>query len=89
MSDSRAEPNFIQVGDPNDATGPLPIFVTKDRDERSRRLQAVNFARASIGLEGFKLSEIDEEQARSYVGGEISLDEFITLSIASPGGGKS
>lgn len=77
MSESRTEPHFIQVGDPDDATGPLPIFVTKDRNERDRRLQAVNFARASVGLAGFTLSEIDKEKARAYVDGEITLDEFI------------
>ena len=81
MSESRTEPHFIQVGDPDDATGPLPIFVTKDRDARDKRLQAVNFARASVGLEGFTLSEIDEEQASAYVNGEITLGEFLKRSI--------
>ena len=31
--------------------------------ERSRRQSAVNYARASVGLEGFSLSEADEAHA--------------------------
>ncbi len=77
------EPHFIEIGDVDDVPRPLPVFVTKDRDECDRRLQAVNFARASVGLEGFTLSEIDEEQARAYVDGEISLDEFLKRSLRS------
>ena len=83
MSESRTEPHFIQVGDPDDIIGPLPIFVTRDRDERDRRLQAVTFARASVGLEGFKLSAVEEENARAYVDGDITLDEFLGRSISS------
>lgn len=78
-----AEPHFIQAGDPDDTTAPPPIFVTKDRDERDKRLQAVNFARASVGLEGFTPSEIDEARANAYVAGEITLDEFLGRSIPS------
>ncbi|WP_194289320.1 antitoxin VbhA family protein, partial [Pseudomonas helleri] len=37
-------------------------------------------ARASAGLEGFKLSAEDEENARAYVEREITLDEFIEYS---------
>ena len=77
------EPHFIEIGDVDDVPRPLTVFVTKDRDECDRRLQAVNFARASVGLEGFTLSEIDEEQARAYVDGEISLDEFLKRSLRS------
>lgn len=77
------EPHFIEIGDVDDVPRPPPVFVTKDRDECDRRLQAVNFARASVGLEGFTLSEIDKEQARAYVDGEISLDEFLKRSLRS------
>jgi len=31
--------------------------------ERDRRIAAVNYARASVGLEGFSLSAADEENA--------------------------
>lgn len=75
MNDDK--PNFIEGGEP------LPIFVTKQHDNRKERLRAVNFARASVGLEGFNLSKVEEENARAYVQGEITLDEFLARSIAS------
>jgi hypothetical protein len=77
MNDDK--PNFIEGGEPL----PLPIFVTKQHDNRKERLRAVNFARASVGLEGFNLSKVEEENARAYVQGEITLDEFLARSIAS------
>ena len=73
------QPTFIESG-PAES---LPIFVTKQRSDRAERLRAVNYARASVGLEGFKLSAFDEERARAYVEGEISLDEFLRRSILS------
>lgn len=77
MNDDK--PNFIEDNEPL----PLPMFVTKQRDDRAERLRAVSFARASVGLEGFKLSAIEEENARAYVQGEITLDEFLRRSIPS------
>ncbi|MQU29729.1 chromosome segregation protein ParM [Pseudomonas helleri] len=56
------------------------MFVTKQRDDREKRLRAVNYARASAGLEGFKLSAEDEENARAFVESEITLGEFIEYS---------
>lgn len=49
MSDNK-KPHFIETGDAE----PLPIFVTKQRNEREKRRQAVSFARASVGLEGIE-----------------------------------
>nr|WP_262377782.1 antitoxin VbhA family protein [Pseudomonas lundensis] len=46
-------------------------------------MRAVNYARASVGLEGFKLSAFEEENARAYVEGEITLNEFLTRSLPS------
>lgn len=77
MSNDR--PHFVETG----AAAPLPIFVTKQRDDRAERLRAVNYARASVGLEGFNLSKVEEENARAYVEGEITLDEFLRRSIPS------
>lgn len=37
--------------------------------ERSRWQSAVNYARASVGLEGFALSEADEAHAQRFVDG--------------------
>ncbi|WP_082884486.1 antitoxin VbhA family protein [Achromobacter insolitus] len=45
--------------------------------ERSRRQSAVNYARASVGLEGFSLSEADEAHAQRFVDGQMSLQEFV------------
>jgi type IV secretory pathway VirB4 component len=45
--------------------------------ERSRRQSAVNYARASVGLEGFSLSEADEAHAQRFVDGQISLQELV------------
>lgn len=46
-------------------------------DERRKRQEAVNYARASVGLEGFKPSEADEQRAARFVSGEIDLSEFV------------
>ncbi|MDX3895800.1 MAG: antitoxin VbhA family protein [Pusillimonas sp.] len=45
--------------------------------ERSRRQSAVNYARATVGLEGFSLSEADEAHAQRFIDGQISLQEFV------------
>lgn len=47
--------------------------------ERRRREEAVNFARASIGLEGFKPSLEDETLAQRFIDGEIDLAEFVQV----------
>jgi len=51
-------------------------------EERRRRQEAVDFALASIGLEGFKPSKEQQELARRFVGGEIELAEFVQGSSA-------
>ncbi|WP_047228089.1 antitoxin VbhA family protein [Pseudomonas brassicacearum] len=45
--------------------------------ERRRREEAVNYARSSVGLEGFQLSNADEKRARRFINGEIDLTEFV------------
>lgn len=45
--------------------------------ESRRREQAVTFARASVGLEGFKPSEAAEAGARQFIKGNIKLAEFV------------
>lgn len=42
-----------------------------------RREQAVNFARASVGLEGFYVTEAEEAHARRLVAGDITLAEYL------------
>ncbi len=45
--------------------------------ERRKRQEAVSYARASVGLEGFKPSQADEEHAARFIAGEIDLAEFV------------
>lgn len=45
--------------------------------ERRKRQAAVDFARASVGLEGFKPSEDAEAQMRRHINGEIDLAELV------------
>ena len=45
--------------------------------ESCRRQSAVNYARASVGLEGFSLSEVDEAHAQRFIDGQIILQEFV------------
>lgn len=45
--------------------------------ERRKRQEAANFARASVGLEGFKPSEDVEAQMRRHINGEIDLAELV------------
>lgn len=45
--------------------------------ERNRRVAAVNYARASVGLEGLSLSAADEENAQRFIDGNIDLEEFV------------
>lgn len=48
--------------------------------ERLRRESAVNFARASVGLEGFKLSKEEEAYAQRFINGGIQLAEFVQVT---------
>ena len=48
-------------------------------NERRRRENAVNFARSSVGLEGFKPSKAEEAHARRFISGEIDLAEFVQV----------
>lgn len=50
--------------------------------ERRRRESAVNFARASIGLEGFKTTKEDEAHARRFIEGSIELADFVKIAHA-------
>ncbi|WP_311224316.1 MULTISPECIES: antitoxin VbhA family protein [unclassified Acidovorax] len=52
-----------------------PVTITEA--ERRRRQAAADFARASVGLEGFKPSEEAEAQMRRHINGEIDLAELV------------
>lgn len=59
------------------AGNPAPPAPAISADERKRREEAVNYARASVGLEGFKISEAEKEHARRFINGEIDMPEFL------------
>jgi hypothetical protein len=46
-------------------------------EERRRRQEAVDYARASVGLEGFKITEAEEKHAQRFINGEIDMPEFL------------
>lgn len=48
-----------------------------NQDDRQQRLDAVNYARASIGLEGFTPSTLDEQRATAYIDGLITLEQLV------------
>jgi hypothetical protein len=51
--------------------------------ERRRRENAVNFARSSVGLEGFKPSKAEEEHARRFIAGEIQLADYVQVKVSA------
>lgn len=58
--------------------GALVLMSRSDTYVESRaRQEAVNFARASVGLEGLKPSAASEQQAFRFIAGEIDLPEFL------------
>jgi len=52
-------------------------------EERARRLDAVNFARANVGLEGFVPDAAYEAIALRYVNGELDREGFRKATYAS------
>jgi hypothetical protein len=50
-----------------------------DAAERERRQAAVNYGWASVGLEGFSISEEDRNYAQRFIDGEIDLREFVKV----------
>jgi hypothetical protein len=53
--------------------------------ERQKRLDATNFARGSVRLEGFILDDAAECLTRRYVHGELTPDEFLQMALALAG----
>jgi hypothetical protein len=56
-----------------DLLSKAPIYAKA----RSNRESAVNFARSSIGLEGLTPTIAEQERARNFINGEISLADFV------------
>ncbi|MDQ1829250.1 antitoxin VbhA family protein [Massilia scottii] len=56
---------------------PVAVKEVISASERKRRQDAVTFATASVGLEGFKHSKEDQEHAQRFIMGEIDLAEYL------------
>ena len=52
-------------------------------EARRERAEAVDFARASIGLSGFKITAEHEARAQRFIDDEISLEDFFGTSNES------
>jgi hypothetical protein len=50
--------------------------------ERTRRKKAVDFARASIELEGFRLGEDVEVLVQRFVDGEIEIADLVSSELS-------
>jgi hypothetical protein len=56
---------------------PKTPTISKAWNESQRRLEAVNFSRASMFLSGFEASLEDEALSVRYINGEITISEAI------------
>lgn len=50
-------------------------------EEQEERRKAVNFAHASIALEGYNLSNNEMEHAQLFICGEIDLETFVNGNL--------
>ena len=55
----------------------MKLRNTISDEERKRRQEAVDYARASIELSGYHLSTKDEARAQAFVNGELDLSDFV------------
>jgi len=54
------------------------------REERARRQAAVDYARGSVRLEGFVVTDHAEELNRRYIEGELTSAELTAAILANP-----
>lgn len=52
-----------------------------DEEERRARKQAVEYAQASVILEGFEISPAAKALAQRFIDGEIDLDQYLNTSF--------
>jgi Antitoxin VbhA len=62
------------VGLTTTASATRPVLSA---EERRKREDAVRFANASVGLEGFRVTPEAEARAQRFVSGEIDLAQFL------------
>ncbi len=53
-------------------------------EERARRKAAVDYARGSVRLEGFVVTDHAEELNRRYIEGELTSAELTAAILANP-----
>lgn len=41
----------------------------------------MNYATASVGLEGFTVDKAEEQHSQRFINGEITLEEFVTNGL--------
>ena len=69
---------FAKITEVLDFAGPAPTaHPVLSAEERRKRADAVRFADANIGLEGFRVAPEDQVRAQRYIDGEIDMDEFL------------
>jgi hypothetical protein len=61
-----------------------PVKLTLSATELLARRQAVDFARANVELEGFKVSPEDGALAERFAAGEFNLDEYLAMQGLKP-----
>jgi len=49
-------------------------------EERQARQQAVEYARASVALEGLEQTEAAKAHAQRFIDGEIDLEQYLSAS---------
>lgn len=59
-----------------------PDIIDVSGAEMLRRQKAVDYARASLALEGFVICNDEEQRAQAFVNGKLTLAEFISVEIA-------
>lgn len=60
-----------------------PRHAATDDQERTARQKAIDFARASVELEGFTLSPEVEAISRRFIAGELTGEEHIAAIRAA------
>ena len=68
------------IGRPEETTMKNTLKPALSATELLARRQAVDFARANVGLEGFRISDPEYEAlVERYASGELDFDEFLAI----------
>jgi hypothetical protein len=79
----RDEGGYVGLDEHDNLVRTLPgggVEVIEISDaERQRRQEYVDYARATVELEGFTVDDATKDRARRYITGEITLAELVAL----------